>query len=143
MVLLSIADSIEMSDANHINVLFSLAVNLMLEAEARQIDIPAYTKDAINKWFPTRIRTEENNIESEVSKDFNIFHFFSPKLKVYSKVRYELNHEFERKGSELVPQLNILVAAIQGAKNQKNLVVIDNLDKLDLAVVKNLFKDNI
>ena len=30
MVLLSIADSIEMSDANHINVLFSLAVNLML-----------------------------------------------------------------------------------------------------------------
>ncbi|WP_375514709.1 hypothetical protein [uncultured Nostoc sp.] len=58
VVLFSIANTIEMSDVNHINVLFSIAVNLMLEAEARQIDIPASTKNAIDKWFATRVRTE-------------------------------------------------------------------------------------
>lgn len=143
VVFFSIADSIEMSDVNHINVLFSIAVNLMLEAEARKIDIPASTKDAINKWFATRIRTEEKNIEGEVSKDFNIFNLFSAKLKVDSKVRYELTQEFERKVSELVAQLNIIAAAIQGATKKQILVIIDDLDKLDLAVVNNLFKDNI
>ncbi|MDJ0733400.1 MAG: AAA family ATPase [Nostocaceae cyanobacterium] len=143
VVLFSIADKIEMSDVNHINVLFSIAVNLMLSASARQIDIPASTKNAINKWFATRIRTEEINIEGEVSKGFNIFDLFSTKLKVDSKVRYELKQEFERKVSELVAQLNIIAAEIELATKQEILVIIDDLDKLDLEVVNRLFKDNI
>ncbi|MGF2040336.1 MAG: ATP-binding protein [Nostoc sp. CmiVER01] len=143
VVLFSIADTIEMSDVNHINVLFSIAVNLMLEAEARQIDIPASTKNAIDKWFATRVRTEETNIEREASKDFNILKIFSVKLKVDSKIRYELKQEFERKISELIAQLNIIAAAIQAVTKKQILVILDDLDKLDLAVVNNLFKDNI
>ncbi len=143
VVLFSIADTIEMSDVNHINVLFSIAVNLMLEAEARQIDIPASTKNAIDKWFATRVRTEETNIEREASKDFNILKLFSVKLKVDSKIRYELKQEFERKISELVAQLNIIASAIQAVTKKQILVIIDDLDKLDLVVVNNLFKDNI
>jgi hypothetical protein len=143
VVLFSIADTIEMSDVNHINVLFSIAVNLMLEAEARQIDIPASTKNAIDKWFATRIRTEETSIAGEVGQDFNILKFFSVKLKVDSKIRYELKQEFERKVSELVAQLNIIAATIQAVTKKQILVIIDDLDKLDLAVVNNLFKDNI
>ncbi|MEH2242653.1 ATP-binding protein [Nostoc sp.] len=143
VVLFSIADTIEMSDVNHINVLFSIAVNLMLEAEARQIDIPASTKNAIDKWFATRVRTEETNIEREASKDFNILKLFSVKLKVDSKIRYELKQEFERKISELVAQLNIIASAIQVVTKKQILVIIDDLDKLDLVVVNNLFKDNI
>ncbi|MEH1874198.1 P-loop NTPase fold protein [Nostoc sp.] len=143
VVLFSIADTIEMSDVNHINVLFSIAVNLMLEAEARQIDIPASTKMAIDKWFATRVRTEETNIEQEASKDFNIFKLFSLKLKVDSKIRYELKQEFERKISELIAQLNIIAAAIQAVTRKQILVILDDLDKLDLAVVNHLFKDNI
>jgi nucleoside-triphosphatase THEP1 len=143
VVLFSIADTIEMSDVNHINVLFSIAVNLMLEAEARQIDIPASTKNAIDKWFATRIRKEETSIAGEVGQDFNILKFFSVKLKVDSKIRYELKQEFERKVSDLVAQLNIIAATIQAVTKKQILVIIDDLDKLDLAVVNNLFKDNI
>ncbi|MDZ8227764.1 ATP-binding protein [Nostoc sp. ChiVER01] len=143
VVLFSIANTIEMSDVNHINVLFSIAVNLMLEAEARQIDIPTSTKNAIDKWFATRVRTEETNIEREASKDFNILKLFSVKLKVDSKIRYELKQEFERKISELVAQLNIIAAAIQAVTKKQILVIVDDLDKLDLVVVNNLFKDNI
>jgi hypothetical protein len=115
----------------------------MLEAEARQIDIPASTKNAIDKWFATRIRTEETSIAGEVGQDFNILKFFSVKLKVDSKIRYELKQEFERKVSELVAQLNIIAATIQAVTKKQILVIIDDLDKLDLAVVNNLFKDNI
>lgn len=40
VVLFSISDTIEMSDVNHINILFAIAVNLMYEAEARRVEIP-------------------------------------------------------------------------------------------------------
>jgi hypothetical protein len=42
---------------NHINILFAIAVNLMLEAEKQQIEIPKSTKDSFYKWFAKRTRT--------------------------------------------------------------------------------------
>jgi nucleoside-triphosphatase THEP1 len=143
VVFFSIAETIEMSDVNHINILFSIAVNLMLEAEVRQVDIPKSTKDILEKWFAKRIKTEETSIQSETNIDKSFFKLVSTKLKVDSKIRYELKQEFERKISELVAQINIIAAAIQSASKKQVLVIIDDLDKLDLGVVNHIFRDNI
>lgn len=143
VVFFSIADTIEMSDVNHINILFAIGLNLMLEAEARQVNIPQSTKDALEKWFTTRTRTEENSIQAEVSNDNSILKLISTKLKVDSTIRYEIKQEFERKISELVAQLNIIAASIQTAYKKDVLVIIDDLDKLDLSVVNHIYKDNI
>jgi hypothetical protein len=68
VVFFSISDTIEMSDVNHINILFAIAkrcceaqiaVRLMVEAEKNQVQIPQSTKDAFYKWFATKIRLEE------------------------------------------------------------------------------------
>lgn len=143
VVFFSIADKIEMSDVNHINILFAIGLNLMLEAEARQVNIPQSTKDALEKWFATRTRTEANSIQAEATNNNTIFKLISTKLKVDSTIRYEIKQEFERKISELVAQLNIIAAAIQAAYKKDVLVIIDDLDKLDLSVVNNIYKDNI
>ncbi|NJL62334.1 MAG: ATP-binding protein [Methylacidiphilales bacterium] len=143
VVFFSIAETIEMSDINHINILFSIAVNLMLQAEARRVDIPKSTKDALEKWFAKRTKTEETSIQSETAIEKNLFKLVSTKLKVDSKIRYELKQEFERKVSELVAQINIIAAAIQSACQKEILVIIDDLDKLDLGVVNHIFRDNI
>lgn len=143
VVLFSIAETIEMSDVNHINILFAIGVNLMLEAEARQVEIPQSTKDTLDKWFAKHTRTESTGIQTEISQGFNLFKLISTKLKVDSTVRYEIKHEFERKISELVAQLNIIAAAIQAVTKKEILVIIDDLDKIDLAVVNTIYKDNI
>ncbi len=83
VVFFSIAETIEMSDVNHINILFSIAVNLMLEAEARQVDIPKSTKDVLDKWFAKRIKTEETSIQSETNMDL-IKYRTSPLLRIPS-----------------------------------------------------------
>lgn len=132
-----------MSDVNHINILFAIALNLMLEAEARQVNIPASTKKALETWFATRTRTEEKSIQAEATNENTIFKSISTKLKVDSTIRYEIKQEFERKISELVAQLNIIAAAIQVAYKKDVLVIIDDLDKLDLSVVNTIYKDNI
>lgn len=143
VVFFSIADTIEMSDVNHINILFAIGLNLMLEAEARQVNIPQSTKDALENWFTTRTRTEANSIQAEATNNNSILKILSTKLKVDSTIRYEIKQEFERKISELVAQLNIIAASIQAAYKKDVLVIIDDLDKLDLSVVNHIYKDNI
>jgi AAA ATPase domain len=143
VVRFSIAEAIEMSDINHINILFTIAVNLMLEAEARQVNIPKSTKEALEKWFVKRTKTEETSIQREVTNENNLFKVISTKLKVDSTIRYEIKQEFERKIQELVAELNNIAASIQLAEKKQILVIIDDLDKLDLSVVNNIFKDNI
>ena len=143
VVLFSIAETIEMSDVNHINILFSIGVNLMLEAEARQVEIPQSTKDTLDKWFAKHTRTEAAGIQTETEAKGSIFKSITTKLKVDSTIRYEIKQEFERKVSELVAQLNIIAAQIQVAVKKEILVIIDDLDKLDLAVVNTIYKDNI
>ncbi|MBD2197762.1 MULTISPECIES: ATP-binding protein [Calothrix] len=143
VVLFSIADKIEMSAVNHINILFAIAVNLMSEAEARQVEIPQSTKEALYQWFATRTRTEELNLKAEAEIGFDLLKLISSKLKADAAVRDEIKQEFERKISDLVARINEIAALIQTATKQDVLVIIDDLDKLDLGRVNEIYKDNI
>jgi hypothetical protein len=140
----SISDLIEMSDVNHINILFAIAVNLMLEAEKQQIEIPRSIKDSFYKWFAKRTHIETDTpISTEVSVGFDLFKLISGKLKTESFIRDEIKQEFERNVSDLVAKLNEIAATIQVASHKDVLVIIDDLDKLDLADVRAIFSDHI
>ncbi|MEH1852820.1 ATP-binding protein [Nostoc sp.] len=143
VVLFSISDTIEMSDVNHINILFAIAVNLMYEAEARQVEIPQSTKDALYKWFATRTKTEELNLEAESSVGFDLLKLISTKLKADAAVRYEIKQEFERKITDLVARINEIAALVRLASKKDVLVIIDDLDKLELGRVNDIYRDNI
>ncbi|BBD59671.1 AAA ATPase [Nostoc sp. HK-01] len=143
VVLFSISDTIEMSDVNHINILFAIAVNLMYEAEARRVEIPKSAKDAFYKWFASRTKTEEFNIEAETSLGFDLLKLISNKLKADAAVRYEIKQEFERKISDLIARINEIAAVIHVATRKDVLVIIDDLDKLELERVNDIYRDNI
>ncbi|QYX32394.1 ATP-binding protein [Sphaerospermopsis torques-reginae] len=143
VVLFSISETIEMSDVNHVNILFAIAVNLMYEAEARQVEIPKSTKDAFYKWFATRIKTETETLEAEVSGGFDLLKLFKSALKVNASVRNEIKQEFERKISDLVARINEMAAIIQATLKKEVLVIIDDLDKLELERVNYIYRDNI
>jgi nucleoside-triphosphatase THEP1 len=140
----SISDLIEMSDVNHINILFAIAVNLMLEAESQQIKIPQGIRDSLYRWFAKRTRIEtETPVSAEVSIGFDLFKLISGKLKTEATIRDEIKQEFERNVSDLVAKLNEIAATIQAACQKSILVIIDDLDKLDLAFVRTIFADHI
>ncbi|MDB9493156.1 AAA family ATPase [Spirulina major CS-329] len=140
----SIAETIEMSDVNHINILFAIAVNLMLEAEKSQIKIPKAAKDAFHNWFAKRTRTKiETPIHAEASVGFDLFKLIAGKLKTEATIRNEIKQEFERNITDLVMKLDEIAAVIQNVSQKPILVIIDDLDKLDLSVVKSIFQDHI
>lgn len=57
-VFFSISDLIEMSDVNHINILFAIAVKLMDAAEKQQIPIKQSIKESFYNWFATKNKTK-------------------------------------------------------------------------------------
>lgn len=143
VVFFSISDLIEMSDINHINILFAIAVRLMEEAEKQGVTIKDSTKDQFYKWFATKTRTETEEFSAGVSAGFDLFKIIIGKLKADAKIRDEIKQEFIRKVSELVARINEIAAVVQGASKKEILVIIDDLDKLDLALVQSVYQDHV
>ncbi|MEA5419227.1 P-loop NTPase fold protein [Spirulina sp. CCNP1310] len=139
----SIADTIEMSDVNHINILFAIAINLMRKAEQENIKISQAIKESFYKWFAKRTKTETELLHAEISGGFNFWNWFVGKLKTEASVRNEIKQEFERNITDLVAKLNEIAAVVQRGSTKEVLVIIDDLDKLDLSVVKPIFQDHI
>lgn len=77
-----------MSDVNHINILFAIAVNLMYEAEKSQVPISATTKDAFYKWFAEQTRTEVNTpVDAQIGIGFDLFKIITGELKSEALIR--------------------------------------------------------
>ena len=143
VVLFSIANTIEMSDVNHINILFAIAVNLMAKAEQEEVNISPSLRQSFLDWFATKTQTVATGAEVKAEAGFNLFSLIQNKLKAEASVRNELKREFERKVSELVAQINAIAAAVENATGKQILVIIDDLDKLDLATVREVYREHI
>ncbi len=55
-------------------------------------------------------------------------------------IREEIKQEFIRKVSDLVARINEIAAVVRQGANKDVIVVIDDLDKLDLGVVRQLYQ---
>ncbi len=154
VVFFSISDLIEMSDVNHVNILFAMAVKLMEDAESRGLKISPKTKKAFYLWFSKHTKTESTAIDSTVEVEAGVegganawfvkfFAKLKATLKANSVIREEIKLEFARRISDLVDRVNDIAIAIQIASSKEVLVVIDDLDKLDLEIVDRVYRNNI
>ncbi len=143
VVVFSIADTIEMSDVNHINILFAIAVSLMTEAEKHKVKISKPTKDAFYKWFATHTKTETETLSAETAAGFNFMEFIKGQIKANAAVRQEIKQTFQPQMSVLISRINEIAKAIASATQKEILVIIDDLDKLELGVVNQVYRDNV
>jgi energy-coupling factor transporter ATP-binding protein EcfA2 len=156
VVFFSISDLIETSDVNHVNILFAIAVQLMEMAEEEKVKIPASTKRRFYQWFGQYTKTETSAIEAEleasaeVGGGFNlvsIVKFFAAiksKLKANAVIREEIKTEFARRISDLIDRIDDIADAIETAIAPKPiLVIIDDLDKLPLGLVEDIYRNDI
>lgn len=155
VVMFSIADTIERSAVDHVNILFSMALQLLEAAEYRAITLKPGIKKEFYRWLGKHTQTESRAVEAEIETNAEttvkagvplILEFLAKiksKLKINSVIRQEISTEFARRTSDLVAQINQLQAYIENATGQQVLVIIDDLDKLDLSVTETIFSKNI
>lgn len=140
----SIADMVEMSDVNHVNILYSIAITLLSRATKLKVPIPEATKNALLTWFTqTKSKSYTDQLQSELSAGVNLFDFLTGKLKKEDTFREEIKITYERRVSDLSAMIDRIATAIQTATQKEVLVIIDDLDKLDLSVVETIYRDNI
>jgi energy-coupling factor transporter ATP-binding protein EcfA2 len=147
VVFFSIADMVDLSAVDHVNILYSIAIQLLSEATQSKIDIPSKIKDDILSWLATtRTQTETRNLTSEVEVGGDVLKFVTAKLKTESTFRDEIKRTYERNISQLVEKIDQLARCIRtanAAKPREVLVVIDDLDKLDWKLVEEIYKNNV
>ncbi|GAC1458623.1 MAG: hypothetical protein NVSMB70_03240 [Chamaesiphon sp.] len=115
----------------------------MYEAERQQIQIPNSSKEAFYKWFAIKTRSETQNLTAEGFFGVKFLEDIQFKLKAEEAIREEIKQEFKRKISDLVATINAIAATIYAEVKKDVIVIIDDLDKLDLAVAKEIYQDNI
>lgn len=144
VVFFSIADMVEMSDVNHVNILYSIALKLLSKATAMQVPIPETTKNNLQNWFTeTKSKTYTDQLRQEMSAGVDLFKLLTGKLQKEDTFREEIKLTYERRVSDLSDHIDRIAAAIQAATKKEVLVIIDDLDKLDLSVVEAIYRDNI
>jgi len=140
----SIADMVEMSDVNHINILYAIALKLLSQATKRQMPIAEGTKNALVNWFTqTKSREYTDQLKQELILGVDFYGLFSGKLQKEGAFREIIRETYERRVSDLSEQINRIATTIQTTTGKEVLVIIDDLDKLDLDVVRPIFQDNI
>ena len=156
VVRFSISDTIEIYAVDHINILFSIAVQ-MLDAVERsdECSLPSGISKELYRWFSKHTKTEVNTRESEIEASGEakvkggipvIWEFLAAiksKLKFSSVVRHEISTEFDRKIDDLIAKVDEISAEIEATTGKRVLVIIDDLDKLPLSLMETIFKNNI
>jgi energy-coupling factor transporter ATP-binding protein EcfA2 len=155
VVMFSIADTIERSAVDHVNILFSIAVQMLEAAEQQQVKLKPGIRKELYRWLGKHTQTESQAVEAEIEASGEaslegglplILKFLAAvksKLKINSVVRDEISTEFARKISDLIAQINSIQVYITNATGRQVVVIIDDLDKLDLSVTETIFSKNI
>ena len=142
-IFFSISDLIEATAINHINILFAIAVQIMDKAEEQKIEIDANKKQRFFNWFQERTEIEESKIGAELEVGFDFWSFLKSKLKAEASIREVIETKFKRDFRDLINTVNLIATEVSLACNKEIVVIIDDLDKLDLAAIKSIFQGNI
>lgn len=144
VVFFSIAEMVEMSDVNHVNILYAIALMLLSKATKQQVPIPPQTQASLLDWLTTtQTQTVSRELKAEVGVGGDLFKMISAKLKSEDTFREEIKKTYERKISQLAAKTDEIAGYIQAATGKQVLVVIDDLDKLDLALVESIYRGNV
>jgi phenylpyruvate tautomerase PptA (4-oxalocrotonate tautomerase family) len=141
----SVKDICDVNNLSYIDVLFSLGAQLFIEYSDTGKELRPELIEALENWKNDVVEQVREEIESfETSIEGGLKAFF---ISVLSKFRSEdyttktIRTKIEPRLSELIEKINLIVADIEGKEKKKVLVLIDDMDKPNLAQAKKIFYD--
>jgi energy-coupling factor transporter ATP-binding protein EcfA2 len=139
----SIADMVEMSAVDHINILYSIAIQLLSKATQTPVEIPEAKKQEIIHWLTTTHTTSmTNDLKSQVGATADLKVIIA-KLQTESTFREEIKLTYEKRISDLVRKIEEIAHLIKAQTKREVLIIIDDLDKLDWNIVEDIYRNNV
>lgn len=144
VVFFSIANLIEMTAVTHTNILYAIALLMLSHAKKLGIDVASDIQETVLGWnITTRKQTKGEETTGELGFEVEFLELFTAKLQREKSFRDELETTFIKKISDLVSKIDRLAAAIQIKTKKPVIVIIDDLDKLDLPLVEDIYRNNV
>ena len=142
-VFFSIADLVERYSIDHITILFTIGIQLLEKAVKDKIAIAPETEQRFKDWFKDRVTIEDNSVALEGKVGFDFFGWLKGEVKSNSQVREQIKTTFARNPQDLIRTINDLAREITVKAKQPIVMIIDDLDKLDLEQVEQIFHQNL
>ena len=141
----SIRDILDPADLKYTDLLLSIGLRIFAEAATAKLRLKRRLLDELNRWIGL-VEIEKENIaeeDGEVEASAGLSAFFAKvqaKLKLEHTSRETIRQTIEPYVSELISTINSIVAEVKSKSGKREvLVAIDDLDKPDLTLAKELF----
>lgn len=142
----SVKDVCNVNNLSYIDVLFSIAAQLYLQYTSAGKELKPELKEALESWrndIVEQVRGEIASFETSMETGLKAF-FLSILAKIIAEdsTRKTIRRKIQPMLSELINNINLIIAEIEGKEKKKILVLIDDLDKSGLDQAKKIFYDN-
>lgn len=142
----SVKEVCDVNNLDYVDILFSIGAQLYIHyIDAGKKLRPELIKE-LDGWKNSIIEKEETvSTSAEASIENGIRAFFISilaKIQVEGTTKQTIRQKIEPKLTELIDKINMIIADIEGKENKKVLVLIDDLDKPNLAQAINIFYNN-
>jgi nucleoside-triphosphatase THEP1 len=141
----SVMQELDLFELQYVDVLLGLALELAGVATDEEVDVKEGVLEHVFQF--ARDVTEEVQVEehngAEVGASLNAFAAsLSAKLRAEDVTRRTVRENVSRRITELLESIELLTREIERATGQQLLVVIDDIDKVDLATAKSMFYEH-
>lgn len=140
----SVKDTLNLFELTHVDVLFSMAVELIKVATEEEIDIREDVLEHV--WAFTREITRETELRSTDASDVGAklnmqILQLSAKYRTEEATRSVVREQIDRRISDLLENIEVLGMEIETQVGVPPIIIVEDLDKTDLETARNLFYD--
>jgi hypothetical protein len=138
----SVRDTLDLFDLTYVDVLVSIAMELFRQGTKKELRIEAGVLEHIRQFADEITREEEHGRkkEFEVGGDLSAaFAKLIPRFRQESSTRDVVPRKVSRRLSDLFSNIEILSKQIQLGTGKRLLIIVDGLDKPDLAKATEIF----
>jgi DNA-binding ferritin-like protein (Dps family) len=141
----SVKDTLNLFALTHVDVLFSMAVELIKVATAEDVDV---RRDVLeNVWAFTREITRETELKTSDSADLRAklnmqIVQLSAKYRTEDVTRSVVREQMGNRISDLLENIELLGMEIEAKVGAPPIIIIEDLDKTDLGTAHSLFYDH-
>ncbi len=146
IVYYSVYRDMEPADLKYQDLLLLSAIKLSEEAIKRNIKIHKDVKKLLSDWFiqisgevfETKTKEKKRELEAGINLKYLVAKL-GLGFKTSSEVRTEIRKKLEPRVGEIIENIDILSAIVKNQTKKEPLLIIDDLEKVDLEVAKDIF----
>ncbi len=132
----------DLTDLTYVDVVLTLAAEVFRQASDKGVTVNQTLLEDVQRWFAEEVLEQVSATEKGGEAGVSLAPFIvklEGRLRTEASTRTTVRLRVEHQLSDLVEKLNLMIEEVKRVTKQPVLVILEDLDKVDLARAKDLF----